>query len=72
MLGPSVVLHSSVPCLTRRFALQQSAAEGDEGWDHMAMAPGHTLRDFLHDPPLTLPPTVLPTLPTPPPLRGAT
>ena len=61
-------------CLSRfaRQSQQQSgagAADGEEdgGWDHAAIAPGHSLRDFLHDNPEP-PPAALPS--SPPPLRG--
>lgn len=58
--------------LFRRFACQTqqaaAAADGEEGWDPMALAPGQSLRDFLHDDHQLTPP---PALPSPPPLRGA-
>ena len=62
--------HHSFPF--RRFARQTqqaaaAAADGEEGWDPMALAPGQSLRDFIHDDHQLTPP---PALPSPPPLRG--
>ena len=45
----------------------ESEVGGGDVWDHASMAPGHTLRDFLHEPPLTPPGMVPPS--SPPPLR---
>lgn len=51
-----VQLVVSSPCRLAAHSQQQSTSEAAQNWEHPAMAPGHTLRDFLHDPPLTPPP----------------
>ena len=52
---------------SQQFQWSESEVGGGDVWDHAAMAPGHTLRDFLHEPPLTPPGMAPPS--SPPPLR---
>ena len=53
--GSPVQLVVSSPCRLAAQSQQQNTSEAAQNWDHPAMAPGHSLRDFLHDPPPTPP-----------------